>query len=198
MAIFDILILAAGESRRMTGIKQLLQVGNSTFLELTIRKSMTLEPRKIVVVLGAHAETITPVVQHYPVAIVQNPNWKEGMGGSIAAGVRFIEEQNSPAAGLLILLCDQPNIIQDHSFLNDLIAQWAHNPQQAVATRYESRFGVPALFPPKFMTHLNNLKGDKGARELLNSGLYPIKSIDSRGIGIDIDTDEAYERFLKA
>lgn len=196
--MFDILIAAAGGSKRMTGIKQLLPFGDSTFIERTIQKAMALEPRNIAVILGAYSDKIAPVIQHYPVGLVENPQWEKGLGGSIATGVHYIEAQYGYTEGLMVLLCDQPLLVQDSNFLEDFVAEWENTPDQIMATRYESKLGVPALFPAKFMVHLKNLKGDKGARELLNSGHFPVKSIDSRGIGIDIDTDEAYKRFLKA
>ena len=65
-------------------------------------------PKGVFVVLGGNQEVISPKITHLPVTIVVNKNWKEGMGSSIAAGVKAIQKQYPNTTGIVTVLCDQP------------------------------------------------------------------------------------------
>ena len=45
----------------------------------------------VVVVVGADAAQITPVLAGLPVSIIEHPNWSNGLGSSIAVGVKHAE-----------------------------------------------------------------------------------------------------------
>jgi len=68
-----ILILAAGESKRMGTVKQLLKWKNTTLLGHTILVSEELN-LKTFAVLGANYERIKNSINHYSIQILHNEN----------------------------------------------------------------------------------------------------------------------------
>ncbi|MDI1279715.1 nucleotidyltransferase family protein [Methylobacter sp.] len=86
------IILAAGASSRMGSPKQLLEWRNRPLLEHTIANARAIWGERIVVVLGAHAESIRTTVDLGAVTSIVNPDWQEGMASSIRAGVQALPE----------------------------------------------------------------------------------------------------------
>jgi molybdenum cofactor cytidylyltransferase len=156
------IILAAGASSRMGSPKQLLEWRNRPLLEHTVVNARAILKERIVVVLGAHADSIQTTVDLGGVTSIVNPDWQEGMASSIRAGVQALPESASAA---LILLCDQPLINAAH--MQNLLNGWQNAPTRIVASQYHHSVGVPALFPAEFFGHLLTLGGDRGAKSLL-------------------------------
>ena len=80
------LILAAGESTRFGGRKQLADIHGVPMIRHTIDALASLRGLDRFVVLGAFADEIRPVIGT-DCHIVDNPDWASGMGSSIAAGI---------------------------------------------------------------------------------------------------------------
>lgn len=195
----NIVILAAGSSSRMGDqIKQLLLLDGKPLLTHTIERAKKLESNRIVVVLGAYAEEIQLATMDSQVDFVINPNWKEGMGSSLAKAIRTVESDKADAPdAVLVLLADQPLIVQDDECLRSLIAKWQTNPDKICASDYGSKLGVPCIFPNRYFAQLSQINGDAGARELLNDQRENILSIPIGYLARDIDTLEDYEQVLK-
>jgi len=94
-----------------------------------------------------------------------------------------------------IVLADQPKI--DTNYLNQLISEFKDHPNHVIASRYENSNGVPALFPRSTYSKLLKLKGDKGAKHLLNSEDIPIFTMNSYANLLDIDTPEDYKKLTE-
>ncbi len=186
-----ILILAAGQSSRMGQPKQLLKLGKKTFIQNCIETALKSSCPNIYCVIGANASEISAYIKHYPIQIIENPDYKNGLSTSIKVGVRCIEQDDFEA--VLILLADQPKITKSH--LNDLIALFLKNPEKPVATAYQSSVGVPAVFPKKYFQELKTLSGDKGAKPLLKKLSKSIHCIPFSELR-DIDTPEDYQDLL--
>lgn len=180
-----IIILAAGESRRLGSPKQLLRMRGRSLLSLALLRAETLGHGRVIVVLGAGARRLRAHIRRgrQPAKIVYNPDWTRGMGSSLAAGIRALPRTADAA---LILLCDQPLV--DIRALARLCT--ADIRRSAIcASRYADRLGVPAIFPRRLFPLLSRLDSDKGARELLNHGSgYRIVAVDMPEAAFDIDT----------
>lgn len=179
-------------------IKQLLKLGDKTLLQYTIEKAQQLNDESIKVVLGAYAEEIQLATMDSQVDVVINSNWKEGMGSSLAKAIRTVENDKADAPdAVLVLLADQPLILQDDEYLRSLIAKWQTNPEKICASDYGSKLGVPCIFPNRYFAQLSQINGDAGARELLNDQRENIMSVPIGDLAKDIDTLEDYEQVLK-
>lgn len=185
------LILAAGGSRRMGKPKQLLPWGDSKLLEHSIRTAQAAGISNLFIVLGAYSDAIQRRIDLEGLTLIRNPDWFQGMGTSIAAGIR--ELGNDPEIrGCLILLPDQPFISSE--YLKSMID--AFDEKIIVASKYGDHPGAPCLFPRIYFPDLEQLKGDEGARKVLRKHpakiKYPAVIPDLR----DIDTPEKYKKYI--
>jgi len=185
------LILAAGASSRMEQPKQLLAYRHTTLLGHTIQNALQSQVDNVYVVLGANAKLLQNEVDKFPVKMILNSNFKDGLSSSIVTGVEQLQDYDA----VLIVLADQPKI--DASYLNQLISEFKDHPNQVIASRYENSNGVPALFPRSTYSKLLKLKGDKGAKHLLNSEDIPIFTMNSYANLLDIDTPEDYKKLTE-
>lgn len=189
-----VLVLAAGKSSRMKDIKQLLKINNKTLLETALENGKKINPDNVFCVLGAHAEKIKKETSTKNITYIFNNNFEKGLSSSIVCGVNYIAKEHSNLTSILILLADQPKI--DFQFLNELVSIYQKNTTKIVASSYGDKKGVPAIFPKIYFEKLKLLKGDKGAKEFLNSNNIDVASINSLKL-IDIDTEEDYINFLR-
>jgi molybdenum cofactor cytidylyltransferase len=195
----DAIILAAGESRRLGRAKQLLPFGGLPLILRARRAVEQARPRRIVVVLGAHADDIRAVItgRSWACELVENRAWAGGMGSSIVAGMRTISapQAPSPPAGVLLMTCDQPLIPAGH--FARLRAAFAAAPNHVAASRYGGGPGVPAVFPAALFDELQTLPPDAGAKRLIVR--HPqVLQIPCAEASFDIDTESDYRRLLAA
>jgi molybdenum cofactor cytidylyltransferase len=174
------IVLAAGESRRLGELKQLVRLNGERLLERAVRMCREAGCAPIVVVLGASAGEIREKCEFGSAQLVVNERWVEGMGPSLAAGVSALEDD---VEGCLVLTCDQPAVSAAH--LRELMKRG-----ELLASSYAGRRGVPAFFPASRFAELIQLQGDAGAREMLKEACaLPLPDGD-----LDIDTPEDLER----
>lgn len=196
-----VLIMAAGASRRFGSCKLLANLSDSPnrsvepLVQRTICMANALPVEQVVLITGrwhqqlekARAEGLIDSVElHF------NPDWQEGLGGSIRGGVSRLLTEIPDLDGVLILLADQIAVQPDE--LTSMITLLEQHP--VVCARYQDRCGVPALFRREYFDQLLALEGDKGARHLLNNPSIPVKSILMPSAAIDIDTPEMLEDWL--
>lgn len=187
-ANMGIILLAAGASTRMGRPKQLLAWQDDTLLNHSISQAIDSQASELLVVLGANYESIVPTL---PVSInhIYNKNWEIGMGTSIARGIREFQQKGATAA--LIMLADQPYLTCH--YLNQLIASYTPEKQQIIATQYGKGIGVPAIFDSFYFDKLSQLKGDKGAKQLIQQYReHVVIHQPEKANVVDIDTEEIY------
>lgn len=184
-----LLILAAGASSRMGSPKQLLKWGDSTLLNHSINQAINSKAMGVFVVLGANHEIISKSIENTSVSLLENDDWKQGMGNTIAYGITHI--QGLDYDGVLLMLADQPQV--DTSFLNQLIDTFQSNSKNIIATAYSNGNGVPALFDKLYFKELCAFEGNKGAKSLIQDSLNKVLSISPKAPFLDIDTKEEYK-----
>jgi len=182
-----LIILAAGESKRMGQAKQMLPWKNTTLLGHCIEQAQNSLINHIYVVLGAQYTKIFNAHKHYKVNFINNRNWKEDLGQSIAFGVQHISSKNYD--GVLLLLADQPQIKTD--YINRMLEHLNLN-TPILATSYTKSIGVPVIFTkPYFETLIQNTNA-KGAKSILMNNKASIKLLKTNNDIEDIDTYNDY------
>ena len=184
-----LIILAAGESARLGQPKQNLVYQNKTLLQRAIETALASVCTPVIVVLGANEELIQPTISQYPIKILSNSGWTEGIASSIRLGINELQ-QKPEITSVILMLCDQPFVNRD--LLIQLVE--ASTANDFVASVYDDAVGVPVLVSSKYFEELLTLNGDEGAKKLLLK--YPDKVISTpfRMGGIDIDTIQDYEK----
>jgi len=156
------IVLAAGFSTRLGTSKQDIVFEGETLVQRAERLARAVADDVIVV---------TPQL---------NPEAAEGIASSIRVGVRMAGND----ARILIMLCDQPLITIEH--LLDLIA----TDSPIVATGYADIAGVPVVFAPEFASELLALRGDRGARAVIEAHRDVTCVVPFEDAAVDIDTTD--------
>ena len=101
---------------------------------------------------------------------------------------------------MLVLLGDQVGVTADD--LKRLAAAWKGEESMIAASVYDQHVGVPAIFPRLCFSELAELRGDQGARTVLERNSYRLVRVPMPNAAIDLDTPEDLaaltERFKRA
>ncbi len=195
MAKLPILLLAAGEASRMGRPKQLLLWDNKYLINNRI-ETIQATGQPIIVVLGANDQLILPFLSHLSVRVIVNTQWIEGMGTSIEAGTKYIQDEYPESEGILIALVDQPLITTNH--FCQLIHHFQPGGKQIIlsvsATGWE---GSPVIFDRYYFEDLQQLASGEGAKSVIHRYPDKVVRVIADDCLEDIDTPERYLELQK-
>lgn len=186
-----VVILAAGASTRLGEPKQLLAFDHKNLLQITIDAAGNSSANTVVLVLGANADQISNEIDRSNINVVVNTEWQEGMASSIRAGLNELLFISPTTEAVILTVCDQPHI--SSQLLNDLVAEYTRTLKPIIASEYGDVIGVPALFGKSLFHELMHLKGDVGARNIIQHHKNDVATVQFRKGKIDIDTKEDYD-----
>jgi CTP:molybdopterin cytidylyltransferase MocA len=178
-------LLAAGEGKRLGTPKALVEVGGRRLVDRGADLLRDGGTTPVVVVTGAAPVTVPGVV------LVPNPQWRTGMGSSLAAGLRALPAE-SPAA--VIALVDQPLV--GAGVVRRLVAAYRDGAELVVAA-YRGRARNPVLLARRHWAGvIAAAEGDTGARPYLRAhpGLVTLVECADIGAPDDVDTPEDLAR----
>jgi molybdenum cofactor cytidylyltransferase len=177
------IVLAAGASKRFGSCKQLAMLGGETLIRRAMSAASDTLGSNFRLVLGAHAAQIVTTLELPPGHILMNPEWAEGIASSIRVGIAQVP---SDCAAALLLLADQPYVTQRS--LGPLIGTWRSAPEMIVASRYGLITGAPCLFPRWSFPELLRLRGDSGARTLIERHAARTLTVAHPEAAMDVDS----------
>lgn len=178
-------VLAAGGSARMGRPKQLIYHDGEPLIARAARSAIDAGAEPVIVVLGANAAEIQPVIPRLAgIRTIVNPEWETGLASSLAAGLRAAVGDEA-CDGVLVTLADQPLVTGE--MLRTLIRAF-HAGARIVASGYEGVPGVPALFGREHVSELMELTGDTGAGPWLRSRSPEVTIVPLEGAALDLDT----------
>ncbi|GEM49217.1 hypothetical protein DC3_48520 [Deinococcus cellulosilyticus NBRC 106333 = KACC 11606] len=140
---------------------------------------------KVVVVLGREASTLRSVLKHQPCMLIENPDFKTGMGSSFRMAVDHLQDCSS----LIFMLADMP-------FVSPETLQLLSEVDAPMASCWYGEVQAP---PVKFQQHLfpelRNLQ--EGAKPLFQKHRAQVKLLQrpEREL-LDLDTPEDYQRAI--
>ncbi len=186
------LILAAGESRRMGRDKALLTYHGRTFLETIINNLSAAGMENVTVVLGHHAEAIQRAINLAAVRVVVNHEYQRGQTSSLQLGLAAAIA-DSPEAGILCLV-DHPAISTE--VIVKLREHFESTHPPVLIPTHKGERGHPvvisqALFP-ELLAVLPVEPANTVIRKYRNATQFV--EVADRGILIDVDEPEGYER----
>lgn len=180
------LLLAAGRSRRFGSDKLLQRLPDGrTLLEASLAPLAAAANRTLVLVRPGPSP-LHELLQEKNIPYLEVLQADDGMGATLAAGIRATAQ----ARGWLVGLADMPCLQADTA------ARIAHALEQGAllaAPQHQGRRGHPVGFAACWQPQLAALQGDQGARSLLQSAAAQVVTmeVDDPGCLLDIDTPEA-------
>jgi molybdenum cofactor cytidylyltransferase len=192
MRAVSAVILAAGGSARLGQPKQLLIYRGETLVRRAVRAATEADCAPVLVVIGESGNAIREELRETSAVIVENEDWKDGIGSSIRCGVEWLAKLAPQAAAVVLLTCDQPSV--QATTINALIAKHDKSRKPIVASRYANTLGVPALFDRSCFEVLLALRGDSGAKSLIADRPDDVASVAFEEGAIDIDTPRDFQR----
>jgi CTP:molybdopterin cytidylyltransferase MocA len=185
------ILLAAGSSRRMGQLKQLLPLHDKPIIRHCLDNLITAGIENIVAVLGYCGDEVLAVIQEMPVHIVLNENQESEMAESVRIGLRAIAEKSS---GVLVCLSDHPLVSVDT--LKSLMQCFVETPDKIIIPLYKGKRGHPTLFPRNVIEEIF----EAGTlRDIIDKNRSRLKflNVQDEGIILDMDTKEDYDKVLK-
>ena len=186
------IILAAGGSGRFGRPKQLLPFRGESLVRRAVRAASEGGCERIAVVVGEERDLIEIELRESPAVLVQNAEWKRGLGTSIRRGLQHLLDTQPEPGAVVLLACDQPFV--DAQTIAALIGTQETSGNSIVASRYAHTLGVPALFDRSCFESLLALADESGAKALIESRAGDVAEIEFEQGAIDIDTPADWER----
>ena len=190
MTDFPLVILAAGNSSRMGTSKALLPWIKSTLIKELVDKYLQLN-QEVIVVSGSNHKALLNL-QLQTSHIVENTNYEQGMGKSIAVGVNYVQSYFPKAKGIFILTVDQPFISLSH--LQNMLAVFKSN-TIVVSSSEQGYRGIPSLFSATYFKELVALEDDRGAKPVCFKHKTQLQIVQTAHEDLDdMDTPEMYQK----
>lgn len=174
-------VLAAGSSARLGTPKQLVEFEGEPLIRRAARTALEAGCDETLVVVCSGE--VIDAIDDLPLRIVFNGDAAEGMSSSIRTAVELAEKSR-----ILFTTCDQPRVTSAH--LRDLLGR--NSP--IVATGYSGIAGIPAVFAPELAEALLDLRGDRGARGVIEANAGQTLVVPFEDAAFDVDTPDDYLR----
>ncbi|MEU6479984.1 nucleotidyltransferase family protein [Streptomyces sp. NPDC047017] len=182
------LVLAAGGGRRLGGRpKALLEHRGRLLVDHAADVLRAAGCRRVHVVLGARARDVRARAALAGCVLVDNPDWEEGMGSSLRAGLESLAGTGARAA--LVSLVDQPGI--GAAAVARVRAAYRDESSLASAA-YDGVRGHPVLFGSAHWAGIfASAHGDRGARAYLKEHAAGLTLVECGDVAAawDIDTE---------
>ena len=183
-------LLAAGSGSRFGGGKLVHPLpGSGVPLAIAAWRQLRAAVAQVCVVVRAGDTAVLALFRAEGARIIECDDAASGMGRSLSCGVRA----NPYASGWLIALGDMPSLRVDTiRAIADTLA--AHG--RIVIPSLAGRRGHPVGFPARLHAALADLRGDAGARSVIqaNPGDVTELAVDDPGIFADVDTRDDLAR----
>jgi len=171
--------------------KQLLLYKGKRLLQHVTQVALGSIANPVVIVTGANAELVKKELTNTKGILAENKEWAEGMGSSVRCGLNTLLQADPSTDAVILMVCDQPYV--NPKLLNDLLATQQETGEPIVTSQYVNISGPPALFHKIIFPELLALRGDAGARKIVERHANEIATVLFPKGNIDIDTAADYE-----
>jgi molybdenum cofactor cytidylyltransferase len=180
-------VLAAGAARRFGAAKQLASVGGQPLLQYAVDVACDApELDDVVVVLGAHADDIRAALDFGRADVVRCRDWARGLSASLRCGLRAAQG----ADWTVITLGDEPALPVAAISAVVAAARSAAPAVGAVRATWNRRPGHPVALRASVAEGVSELRGDQGARALLERAVTLEVECSPLGAPTDVDTPQ--------
>ncbi len=191
-----VIVLAAGQSRRMGRVNKLVEpVGSKPLVAYPVDAALASRAVEVVVVTGSEPERVQTALRGRQVRFAHNPDFAAGLAGSLKTGLAALSDE---VDGAVIALGDMPKITAQH--LDRLIAAFEPESQHSIVVpTVDGKRGNPVLWGRRHFAAMQALEGDVGARHLIGEHaeqLVEVAMEDTAAL-VDVDTPAALEAIRK-
>lgn len=186
------LILAAGPATRFGAPKQLLDYHGQPFIRQVAQTALNAGLSPVIVITGAHADTIEPVIQDLPIMLIHNQTWAEGQSTSIRAGIAALTGKS--VGGVVLLNADQPQVTAH--VIRALTERHAAEGAAIIAPLAADRRAHPILFDCDTFPDLLSLAGDVSGRAIFTNYKVDYVPWHDESLLFDVDTADDYRKLL--
>jgi molybdenum cofactor cytidylyltransferase len=181
------LVLGAGAARRFGGGKLVALWHGLPIIEWSVRAALASEVERVTLVTGADRDKVLQAIAHIGDARLKHihaHHWANGMSASIKAGIEALPED---AKAVAIFLGDMPAAVPEHA---NTLFKGLEAGAPAARLRHSDGPAHPVAFAREAFPALTQLKGDQGARRVLEAlgGRVLDVPVVEPGAVMDIDT----------
>ncbi|MEO8744204.1 MAG: nucleotidyltransferase family protein [Candidatus Dormiibacterota bacterium] len=186
------IVLAAGSSSRMSGPqKLLLDLDGKPMIRHAIESASEGGCHQVVAV---YADEVVRDAVDGAAELIHNPRARTGMASSLQAGLRAMRPEIEAA---IVVLGDQP-LVGSRTVAALLRAWRREGSRPAVAvSQARGEWAPPVVLARELWVELFALKGDAGARQILQGRPELLDTVPAPGRADDIDTPEDYAKIVR-
>jgi molybdenum cofactor cytidylyltransferase len=192
-----VLILAAGQSRRMGKQNKLLaEIEGKEMLRHTAETALKSKASGVFGVTGHDREKVEALFNDLDIPSFHNPDYAEGLSGSLKTGFRALAEKYD---GILVCLGDMPLVSAD--LFNTLIDAFDVEEGRAIIVpTFKGKRGNPVLIASQYKNDILTLTGDIGAKPLIAENESHVFNVEANqdSIFTDVDTPDALSSLQQA
>lgn len=188
------ILLGAGQSQRMgPRNKLLIPIAGKPMIARVAEQILAAGINTCIVVTGHEADAVQRALSGYQVRFAHNPDYAQGLSGSIHAGLKALPENMD---GVIVCLGDMPDMRAQH--VQKLLAAFDPIEGRAICVpTFNGKRGNPVLFGAQFFAEMMAIAGDAGAKHLIGDHAEQVCEVamHDAGVLLDLDTPGAMQEY---
>jgi molybdenum cofactor cytidylyltransferase len=186
-------VLAAGNAQRFGALKQVTNWRGHPLVAHVVDQALGCpDIATVVVTVGAGAKAVRDALGARATILADVPDWQDGQSRSVQAGLAEMRVAEPHLGAAIFLLADQPGVTPE--LLSALVQRHRETLAPVVAPRHNGQRGNPVLFDRATLDEFAGLRGDVGARPILQAHHDEIAWVDwpTPDVLMDIDSPDDY------
>ena len=173
------ILLAAGQSKRMNDENKLIKnIKGLPLIKHSIINILESSVDELIIITGYQSKKLEKTInKNKKIKIVFNNQFKTGMSSSIKIGLKNLSKKTK---AFFICLGDMPMV--NKNIYNQLIKYV--DSKEIIIPNYNKKHGNPILFSISMKDKIMNIKGDVGAKELIEKNKDKILNLEINDQGI--------------
>ncbi|MCY6379160.1 nucleotidyltransferase family protein [Hoeflea prorocentri] len=200
MTNIDVVLLAAGLSRRMGDEnKLLLPFEGVPLVRHTAQTILASGCRSLVVVTGHEADAVRSALDGLPLKTLFNPDYASGQMSTVACGLNAVLSTSPQPEGVMIALADMPYLqARDYCSLAGVFADKVC--RKIIVPEFLGKRGNPVILPQQLCAQAARGGIRSGCRHLIDKRPADVQAADMNNSAFitDIDTAADYGRAMSS
>jgi len=155
----QVVILAAGASRRLGSSKALARIRGETLVRRTVRMLAPLSARAPLLVVPPRGGRLAVALRGVRVQLRANPLHRHGLSTSLRCGLKAARWSSA----VLLVPVDLPRL--SGRDLARLVGRWRSAPRRIAARREGAAAVTPLILPHRYFGLVERITGDSGLRQ---------------------------------